>query len=160
VVFRDHSIAGEYNADLIADDQVIAERKVAGTLSDADVPQCRNDLRATASPKPKAPVPATDLFSFIRYIMVAKRLAAGTYSPFPCHVITLVYSNRFQPIQRRNPPHHRPGLIAKTIPFIPPYPASSASKKQRLQQPGIVPATPGRNVPCPPITRAHVDLNQ
>jgi hypothetical protein len=26
----------------------------------------------------------------------------------------------------RNPPHHRPSLIAKSIPFIPPYPASSA----------------------------------
>jgi hypothetical protein len=37
-------------------------------------------------------------------------------------------ANQFRPAQNRNPPHHRPSLFARTIPFIPAYPASSALK--------------------------------
>jgi GxxExxY protein len=50
VVFYDDVIVGEYTADLLVEDQVIVELKVAGALSGVHVPQCRNYLRATGKP--------------------------------------------------------------------------------------------------------------
>jgi len=41
-----------------------------------------------------------------------------------------VSADQLRPVQSRNPPHHRLSLIAKAIPFIPAYPASSALKKK------------------------------
>jgi GxxExxY protein len=37
-------------------------------------------------------------------------------------------ADQLRPAENRNPPHHRQGLIARTIPSIPAYPASSALK--------------------------------
>ena len=46
VVCYDDVIVGEYTADLLVEDQVIVELKVAGALSDAHLPQCREYLGA------------------------------------------------------------------------------------------------------------------
>jgi GxxExxY protein len=56
VVFYDDVIVGEFAADLIVEDQVIVELKVAGALSDGHVLQCRNDLRATGKPQALNPI--------------------------------------------------------------------------------------------------------
>ncbi len=50
VVFYSDVIVGEHTANLLVEDQVIVERKVAGTLSDVQIPQCRNYLQATGKP--------------------------------------------------------------------------------------------------------------
>jgi GxxExxY protein len=50
VVFYDDVIVGEYTADLMVEEQVIVELNVVGALSDAHVPQRRNDLRAAGKP--------------------------------------------------------------------------------------------------------------
>ncbi len=50
VVFYNDVIVGEYTADLVAEDQIILELKVAGALSDAHVPQYRDYPRATGKP--------------------------------------------------------------------------------------------------------------
>jgi GxxExxY protein len=50
VVFYDGVIVGEFNADLLVEEQVIVELKVVTALSDAHIPQCQNYLRATGKP--------------------------------------------------------------------------------------------------------------
>jgi GxxExxY protein len=48
VVYAD-MIVGEYNADLIVEDQVIVELKVLTALSNVHTPQYRNDFWATGN---------------------------------------------------------------------------------------------------------------
>jgi GxxExxY protein len=43
-------VVGEYAADLLVEDHILIELKVARALSDPHVAQCRNYLRATGKP--------------------------------------------------------------------------------------------------------------
>ena len=50
VVRYDQIVIGEYTADLMVDDRVIVELKVAKSLNDQHIAQCVNYLRATDKP--------------------------------------------------------------------------------------------------------------
>jgi GxxExxY protein len=100
VVFYDDVIVGEFTAGLLAEDQVIVEPEVAGTLSDVHVPQCRNYLRATGKP-------LCLLISFGQSKVEIRCIAPS----FACSATSLACSLR-------------PSLIAKTTPLIPTYPAN------------------------------------
>ena len=71
VVRYDQIVIGEYTADLMVDDRVIVELKVAKSLNDQHIAQCVNYLRATDKP-------VCLLINFGRPRIEIRRVASGS----------------------------------------------------------------------------------